>query len=798
MKFPVSWLKDHLATDADAAEIAETATNIGLEVEHIDDKGARLAPFSVAHVISAEPHPNADRLRVCRVDTGHEVVQVVCGAPNARAGLVGNFAPPGTQIPGTGIALKIASIRGVESRGMLCSERELQISDEHDGIIELPDRIPPGTPAAAALGLDDAVIDVAITPNRGDCTSVYGIARDLAAAGLGGMKRNPTSPVAGRFRSPVGVSIDLPQNLQSACPIFAGRLIRGLQNRLSPEWLQKRLSSVGLRPISAVVDITNYLSHGWGRPLHAFDAARLEGNMRARLAREGETLLALDGKTYRLDSDMLVIADERAARGIAGVMGGEETGCTLATTDIFVESAFFDAVRTARTGRMLGIISDARYRFERGVDPEFVIPGLDLATALILEICGGEASDVVVAGKVPEWRRVIAFDPTDVRRLGGIDLPRDTVVAILQKLGFAVSGTDSLLVTPPSWRSDVHEKADLVEEVIRIHGLARIPPAPMSRPYAIARPVATESQRRAALARRALAARGFAEGVHYSFIPGREAVLFGGGDASRELENPISADLAHMRPSLIPSLAAAAARNQARGTGHVRLFEVGTQFASGHPGAQSTMAAGIRAGEPPRHWARMALRPDVYAAKGDTLAALEVIWPGASSALVKTGAADWYHPGRSGTIATGASAIAWFGELHPRVLKAFDLKGPASAFEIFLDSVPAGKARATRTRPALDRSDLMPLERDFAFVVDSDITADAVIRAARGAERRLIQGVELFDVYEGEGVPPGKKSLAIAVTIQPHDRSLTDAEIEQIGQKIVNSVAKATGGGLRS
>jgi len=798
MKFSISWLKDHLDTPENASALAAVATNIGLEVETIDDKSAALAAFTVARVISAEPHPNADRLRVCRVETGHGVEQVVCGAPNARTGLVGVFAPPGTLIPGSGISLKIASIRGVESRGMLCSERELRLSDEHEGIIELPESLAPGTPAAAALGLEDAVLDIAITPNRGDCASVHGLARDLAAAGAGSLRREPFAPVLPGFPSPIAISLDFPAGAEAACPLFAGRVLKGLRNRPSPDWLQRRLKSVGLRPISAIVDITNYVAHGWGRPLHAFDAAKLSGNIRARLARDGEKLLALDGKEYSLDPEMVVIADDATARSIAGIMGGEDTGCTESTTDVFLESAWFDPVRTARTGRLLGIHSDARYRFERGVDPEFVIPGLDLATALILEFCGGEASELMVAGRVPEWRRSIAFDTREVKRLGGFELPEQKILEILHSLGFEVRRNGVLDVAPPPWRSDIHGKADLVEEIVRIHGLQNIPSTPMPRPYAIARPVVTEAQKRSAFATRALAGRGFAQGVHYSFIPRAHAELFGGGDQSRELENPISADLDSMRPSLIPSLLAAAARNQARGAVHVRLFELGAQFHSGEPGAQTNVAAAIRAGEAPRHWMKNNLRPDVFAAKSDALAALEAVWPGAQSAQIKAPAAPWYHPGRSGTIAAGPKPLAFFGELHPRIIAAFDLKGPVAAMEVFLDNIPAARSRASKSRARLDSSDLMPLERDFAFVVDSGVLADQVVKAARSADRKLIEAVELFDLYQGNGVPEGKKSLAIAVTIQPRDRTLTDREIEEIAQKIVNAVTKATGGVLRS
>ena len=580
--------------------------------------------------------------------------------------------------------------------------------------------------------------------------------------------------------------------------MFAGRLIRGVTNRESPEWLQKRLMAVGLRPISALVDVTNLVAHDRGRPLHVFDAGRLKGHMRARLAKPGETLLALDGKTYTLDEDMTVIADETAARGIAGVMGGEDTGATLATTDVFVESALFDPVRTARTGRKLGIVSDARYRFERGVDPEFVIPGLELATQYILEFCGGEPSEIVVAGAVPPRRREIVLSPSEVKRLTGLDLESGEIVRILTKLGFAVSGSGPLSVIPPSWRSDVQGSADLVEEVVRIYGLNKIPSVPMARPYAVAQALLTPAQRRVSLARRALANRGFDETVHFSFIPRAHAALFGGGDEARQLENPISADLDAMRPSLLPALLAASARNQARGFNHAMLFEIGPQFASGESGAQTNVAAGLRAGEPPRHWIKGATRPDAFAAKADALATLEAIWGEASGVPVQATAPAWYHPGRSGTIAMGPKPLAYFGELHPRIIAAFDLKGPVSGFEILLDAIPEPKLRPAKARPKLEASDLMAVERDFAFIVDAKVAADAVVKAARSADRALIERVDVFDLYEGKGVPEGKKSLAIAVRLQPKEHTLTESEIDAVAQKIVSAVAKAAGGVLRS
>jgi phenylalanyl-tRNA synthetase beta chain len=799
MKFTLSWLKNTLDTEADARTIADKLTNIGLEVESIEDAGARLKDFTVAHVISAEKHPNADKLRLCMVNTGAgEPVQVVCGAPNARAGMKAVFARPGTIIPASGAELKIGTIRGVESRGMLCSGRELLLNEDHVGILELPADAKIGEPAASALGLGDPVFDVSITPNRGDCTSVYGIARDLAAAGMGALREGDLSPVAGRFPSPIKTALVFAQNAQSAAPMFAGRMIRGVKNGPSPQWLQDRLKAVGLRPISALVDVTNFLSLDRGRPLHVFDAAKLKGNLCARMAKDGETLAALDGRTYTLDCDMVVIADEEAARGLAGVMGGEDSSCTESTTEVFIESALFDPVRIARAGRLLGILSDARYRFERGVDPEFVLPGLELATKMILEFCGGEPSEIVVAGAPPHWRRTIAFAPADVRRLAGLDLPREEIIRILTKLGFAVAGDTALEVQPPSWRSDVHGAADLVEEVVRIHGLENIPAVAMNRPYAVARAVLTPAQRRQSLARRALAGRGFDETVHLSFIPRARAALFGGGDEARQLENPISADLDAMRPSLLPSLLAAVQRNQARGHAHAMLFEIGAQFESGVPQAQSDIAAGLRAGTPPRHWMKAHGLPDAFTAKADALAALEAAWGGPVSAPVRSGAAPWYHPGRSGTFALGPKVLAHFGELHPRIVSAFDLKGAVAGFEIFLDAIPEPKTRATKARPKLEASDLMAVTRDFAFLVDATVSADQVMKAARNADRLAIAEVELFDVYEGQNVPADKKSLGLAVSIQPKDHTLTEAEIDGIAQKLVTAVTKATGGVLRS
>ncbi len=807
MKFTLSWLNDHLDIDAgsgvDAAAIADKLTAIGLEVESVADVGARIADFTVAHVVSAEKHPNADKLKLCMVDTGADIVQVICGAPNAHTGMKAVFAKPGVVIPVSGEVLKVGAIRGLESRGMLCSERELLLSDEHTGIIELPAEAEIGAPAAQALGLDDPVIDVSLTPNRGDCASVHGIARDLAAAGLGRLKSGAIHKVPGKFKSPIAVSLQFAPETRAACPLFVGRYIRGVTNGPSPKWLQERLRAVGLRPISALVDVTNLLSLDRGRPLHVFDADKLVGHMHARLAEEGEQLLALDGKTYKLDSAMCVIADDKAARGIAGVMGGEETGCTETTVNVFVESAFFDPVSVAATGRKLGILSDARYRFERGVDPGFVIPGIELATKFILEFCGGEPSEIVIAGKVPEWQRTIEFSQDAVRRLAGLELPHSEITRILTNLGFTVDRLHTFLnrgvmsVAPPSWRSDIDGAADLVEEVVRIHGLGHVPSVPMARPDAVARPVLTGAQKRLRAVRRLLASRGFNETISYSFIPRAHATLFGGGDEARQLENPIAAELDAMRPSVLPSLLAAAARNQARGISDLMLFEIGAAFESGMPGEQKTVAAGVRIGTGARDWSKSVHPADAFDAKADLLAAIEVAMGGSMTAPIRAGAADWYHPGRAGTLALGQKVIGQFGELHPKVIAAFDLKGPAVAFEIFLDAIPEPKAKG-KARAAFAPSALQAVERDFAFVVDAKVSAEDVLKPARMVDRALIESAAVFDVYEGKGVPEGKKSLAITVRLQPKDKTLTDAEIEAVAGKIVAAVSKATGGVLRT
>jgi phenylalanyl-tRNA synthetase beta chain len=799
MKFTLSWLKDHLDTQADLKTITDTLTAIGLEVESVTDNGAVLAPFTVAYVIKAEQHPNADKLRVCQVDIGGETVQVVCGAPNARTGLKAVFARSGLTVPATGLVLKPSEIRGVASNGMLVSECEMGLSDAHDGIIEMPEDAPLGVPFAQVLGLDDPLIEINITPNRQDCLGVRGIARDLAAAGIGTLKPVSAIPVTGTFKSPVAISLQLEGVDRAACPVFVGRVIRGVKNGPSPAWMQRRLKAIGLRPISALVDVTNYLSYDRARPLHVYDAAKLTGGIQVRLANPGEELQALDGKTYFLPEGACVIADDAGALGLGGVMGGEASGCTPETTDVVLESALFDPVRTAYTGRTLGINSDARYRFERGVDSQYVIGGAEDATRLILEICGGEASELVIAGAVPAWVKIAEMRPDRVRTLTGIDLPASESVRRLESLGFEAEELGGVIHTRvPSWRTDIEGEADLVEEVARIHGFHAIPSTMLPPVSETIKPAVNARQRLVRIARRVLAARGLNEAVTWSFTSAASARLFGGGSEALTLANPISSDLDCMRPSVLPNLVEAAGRNADRGFASIALFEVGPQYAGDAPEDQATVAGGVRAGvNHPRHWSDPTGPVTVFDAKADALALLDALGAATANLRIAADAPAWYHPGRSGRLMLGPkNCLAQFGELHPRVLKALDVKGPVVAFEVFVDNIPV-KERKRTSKPALNASPFQAVERDFAFVMSASVTAADVINAASGADKQLIEAVSLFDVYEGPGVGEGNKSLAIAVRLQPTDRTLTDADIEAVSKKIVAGVEKATGGKLR-
>ena len=797
MKFTLSWLKDHLDTAASLDEIVQGLIGVGLEVEEVEDKTKVLAPFKVAYVKEAIKHPNADKLRLCRVETEQGEIQVVCGAANARTGMKGIVALPGAFIPGTGITLEKGVIRGSESQGMLCSERELLISQEHDGIIDLTGDWPVGTPAVTALGLDDPMIYVKVTPNRPDALGVRGIARDLAANGLGKLKPLDAKPVAGSFDSPIKVSLDFEDNDTKPCPLFVGRYFRGIKNGPSPEWLKRRLKAIGLRPISALVDITNYITFAYARPLHVFDAAKVTGNIHARLALDGETMAALDGKTYVLAPAMTVIADDHGPEAIAGVIGGEASGCSETTTDVFLEAAYFDPLRTAATGRKLGIASDARYRNERSIDPAFTQTGAEIATRMILDLCGGEASHLVVAGAVPDTSRSFTLRPTRVKSLGGADVPLTEQIRILSDLGFGVTEmAEGLSCAVPPWRPDVHGEADLVEEVCRIFGLDNIPPVAMERHHPISKPVLNPLQKRMLAARRTLASRGFNEAVTWSFIPEVQARLFGGGQPELKLANPISSELTDMRPSLLPNLIAAAGRNMARGFSDIALSEIGHAYAGDRPQDETLRAGGIRRGAAiARNWLDDSRPVDAFDAKADALAVLEAAGAPAASLQIVAGAPSWYHPGRSGTIQMGPqNKLAHFGEIHPRILAAIDVKGPLVAFEAVLNAIPVAKSKSA-TRAALNVSGLMPLTRDFAFVVDDGVEAEKLVKAAKGADKALISDVNVFDVFKLEGA---KKSLAIEVTLSPRDKTLTDEEIEAVSAKIVAMVQKATGGTLRS
>ncbi|HZD63280.1 MAG TPA: phenylalanine--tRNA ligase subunit beta [Xanthobacteraceae bacterium] len=805
MKFTLAWLKEHLDTEQPLAAIVDKLTMIGLEVESVTDRGKLLAPFTIASVISAEQHPNADRLRVCMVDTGDgDPVQVVCGAPNARAGMKGVFVPPGAFIPGKNMTLGVGTIRGVESRGMLVSAFELQLSDDHEGIIELPDDAPLGANYAAWAGLDDPVIEINLTPNRADCTGVSGIARDLAAAGMGKLRDDPIKPAEGRFPCPVKVTLDFGAT-PSLCPAFGLRLVRGIKNGPSPDWLQRRLIAIGLRPINALVDITNFITYDRGRPLHVFDAAKVHGNLTVRRARAGESLIALDGKRYALDETICVIADEQGVESLAGIMGGEATGCSETTTDVLIESALWEPLNIAQSGRKLGINSDARYRFERGVDPAFMLPGLELATRIVLDLCGGEPSAVTVAGTPNVPARVIDFPPHEVQRLAGIEVGLPEIKRVLGALGFAVAGEGaSVKVTVPSWRADVHGKADLVEEVVRILGVDRIPATPFDRGEAPRKPVLTPIQLRTRKAKRALAARGMVEAVAWSFIAKPQAELFGGGKRELALANPIAWDLSDMRPSLIPGLLAAAQKNADRGVADVALFEVGQIFRGERPEDQFTAAGGARralakSAGAGRHWSAPAAEVDAFDAKADALAVLVAAGAPAQALQIVSGGPAWLHPGRSGTIQIGPqNVLGHFGELHPRALEALDAEGPLVAFEVILEKIPEPKPKATRAKPVLELFPFQPVARDFAFVVDRAVKAADILRATQSVDRKLITNVSVFDVYEGKGIEPGKKSVAIAVTLQPREKTMTDEEIDAVAARIVAEVAKRTGGTLRA
>lgn len=802
MKFTLSWLKDHLDTQASLGEITDTLTAIGLEVEGVENPAAKFAAFKVAYVESAEKHPDADRLRVCKVNTGQEIVQVVCGAPNARTGMKGIFAPSDTYIPGTDMFLKKGVIRGQESNGMLVSEREMGLSDDHDGIIDLPDDTEVGTPFAEIFNLDDPVIEIGLTPNRADCAGIRGIARDLAAAGLGTLKDLPKVTYETGFKSPIMVELKFDADSTDACPLFAGCMIKKVKNGPSPDWMQNRLKAIGLRPISALVDITNYFSYDLCRPLHVFDADKLSGNIHVRLSKDGEELEALNDKTYKLNKAMTAVCDDDGVVAIGGVMGGTPTGCTEETTNVFVECAYFDAMRTARTGRDLQIDSDARYRFERGVDPAFVVPAVPLAVQMILDMCGGEPSEVVQAGSEPEWKRTIAYKPELVKQKTGLDIDAEQQKDILENLGFEVS--KDFTVTPPSWRGDIDEdgRADIVEEVARINGFDKIPAVSLPKLNNVTMPAETSVQTGMRKARNALAGRGMDECVTWSFMDEAVAKDFSANDNldGLKLLNPISSELDTMRPSALPNLIQAAQANHDKGYANNALFEVGPVFYSSKPDGQPVVVSGLRSdANGSRHWASGEANRavDIYDVKADALAVLAACGAPAENAQVSRDAPDYYHPGRSGVLRLRPNVLAQFGEIHPGILDDMDVKGPVVGFEVFLENIPQPKKKPGTARALLQLSPFQPVKRDFAFVVSKDIEADQIIRAVKGADKNLISDVGIFDVYTGSNVSDNEKSIAISVTIQPRENTLTEKEIESISSKIIDLVTSKTGAVLR-
>ncbi|MRU15430.1 phenylalanine--tRNA ligase subunit beta [Roseovarius sp. A21] len=798
MKFTLSWLKDHLETKASVAEIAEALTDLGLEVEEISNPAERLSDFTIGKVVSAEKHPDADKLKVCQVETDEGQTQIICGAPNAREGITVVVAKPGVYVPGIDTTIGVGKIRGIESYGMMASEREMELSDEHDGIIELPsgevgerftDWLAANDPAKV-----DPVIDIAITPNRPDALGVRGIALDLAARGLGTMKPAPEAQVEGQFPCPISVTID-EDTREGGCEVFAGRLIRGIKNGPSPEWLQDRLRAIGLRPISALVDVTNFFTFDRNRPLHVFDADKVQGNLRVHRAKGGETLMGLDEKEYSFGPGQVVISDDTGVESIGGIMGGLSTGCTEETTNVFLEAAVWDHIQIATTGRALKINSDARYRNERGIDPGFNMEAIELATQMILDLCGGEPSEVVVAGEVPDVSRAYRLDPARVQSLVGMDIPEAEQRQTLTALGFRLDGD---MAHVPSWRPDVMGEADLVEEVARIASLTKLEGKPLPRAQVgVPKPILSPMQRREQAARRTTAALGYNECVTYSFIDRESAARFGGGEDATMLANPISSEMSHLRPALLPGLLQAAARNQARGQMDLALFEVGNAFHGGEPTEQHLLVSGLLVGRTGPKDVHGASRPvDLYDAKADAEAVLSAMGAPTKVQILR-GASEWWHPGRHGKICLGPKKVLGiFGELHPRVLEQMDVKGPAVAFTLFPAEIPLPRKKAA-SRGAMTVSDLQAVERDFAFVVDAEVEALSLVNAAAGADKALIEDVRVFDEFIGGSLGEGKKSLAVTVRLQPTDKTLKEADIEAVSKKIVEKVEKATGGTLR-
>lgn len=796
MKFTLSWLKEYLDTDASLDTILEKLTDVGLEVEGVEDRAAIYAPFKVVEVMEAVQHPDADRLRVCQVKTDTGMLQVVCGAPNARAGMKAILAPEGSYVPGLGMTMKKTKIRGVESNGMMASSREMNLGDDHEGIIDLPVDTPIGTKFADIFGLNDPVIEINVTPNRPDCAGVRGVARDLAAAGLGKLKPLSTAKIPATFDTPTKINLETP-----ACPLFMGRMIKNVKNGPSPEWLQNKLKAVGLRPISALVDITNYFCVGLCRPLHVFDADKLNGNISVRMAKTGETLDALNDKSYTLSDTMVAVCDDSGVLGLGGIVGGVSTGCSDTTTNVFLECAYFDPLTIARAGRALGVNSDARYRFERGIDPAFTVDAIELATQMILDLCGGEAGSVVQAGKVPECTKTFAYKTEQFQKLMGYDVPAAEQKHILELLGFTVASDWSVI--SPSWRPDILGTADLVEEVARIKGFASIPAISVLKDGAVSKPAETPRGEKMRKARNALASAGLQECITWSFMEENLAHQFGANDGQQahrlKLMNAISSELTQMRPSILPNLIEAAQKNTDRGYPNAALFEVGPVFKDVTPSAQPVVAAGIRYGAMgDKHWsgAPASRAVDAYDAKADALQAIAAADGPAGNLQVTRDAPSYYHPGRSGALRLGANVVAYFGEIHPALLDTMKVSAPVVGFEVFIENIPEPKKKGTAL-PLVELSPFQPVSRDFAFLADANVEADAFVKAIKFVDRNLITNVDIFDIYAGKGIEDGKKSVAIAVTIQPKNATMTEADIEGLSKKIIDAVTQKTGAVLR-
>ena len=809
MKFTWSWLKDHLDTDADMSVILDALPMLGLEVESVVDRSQVLKPFTIARITSAEPHPNADSLRVCQVDTGDTVIEVVCGAPNAAAGLVGVFAPVGAYVPGIDVTLTEANIRGITSSGMMCSEREMMLSDEHDGIIALPEDAPIGSSYAVWSGFDDPVIEIAITPNRADCLGVRGIARDLAAAGHGTLKPLESKPVEARGKSAISWKLDLPADQTHLCPRIAGRSFAGLTNGASPKWMQHRLDAVGQRAISALVDITNYVMIDLGRPLHAYDADRVDGNtLTVRLAKAGEEMTALNEKTYKLDANMLVIADAGGADDLAGIMGGERTGVSDATTTMFLEIAIFDQVSVAMTGRKLNIHSDARYRFERGLDATSPDTVMEYVSAMILDICGGKASEITAEGKGADWQRQIAYRHQRCLELTGVMVADDKQKNILETLGFTVSDANNQAdhnwqVSPPPWRGDIVGSADLVEEIIRVSGYDAIPELPLPRDRVVSQAAVNAEQKRPIILRRVMAGRGMSEAVSFTFLDENTAKRYGGSDDVLKLVNPISTELAVMRPSLIPVLMDIVARNQARGDSDVSVFEIGPVFTGFNPGEQNTIVCGLSAGKKSRlSWIEKERNVDVFDVKKDVVQTLVEVGYNSEKFFIDSDTPNYYHPGKSGRLFLNKEkdkVVAYFGEIHPNILKKIDVKTESLVgFEIFLDNLKLPKKTLNDQKIKFSISDYQKSERDFAFVVNKDVNAQDLINAVSSVDQNLVSNIKVFDVYEGDNIPKNQKSIAISVTIQSSEKTLNEHDLEKINNLIVETVENKTGAKIRS